>query len=128
MQPDEQAARQWRQWTGFVDPSKHGRDPDYRFTLANERTFLAWIRTSLALVAGGLAAIHLLPTNASSTFLSLSLLLIGAITAFSSYRRWALNEIAIREATQLPHSRLPRVLAFLVASVAIISTALFIFI
>ena len=30
-----------------------GDDPDYRFTLANERTFLAWIRTALALLAGG---------------------------------------------------------------------------
>lgn len=127
MEPHEQGAQQWRQWTGFVDPSKHGSDPDYRFTLANERTFLAWIRTALALVAGGLAAIHLLPESASSTFLALSLLVIAAITSFSSYRRWALNEIAIREATQLPHSRLPRVLAFLVASVAVVSTALFIF-
>ena len=32
-----------------------GRDPDYRFTLANERTFLAWMRTALALIAGGQA-------------------------------------------------------------------------
>ncbi len=29
-----------------------GKKPDYRFTLANERTFLAWIRTALALMAG----------------------------------------------------------------------------
>ena len=32
-----------------------GTEPDPRFTLANERTFLAWIRTSLALLAGGIA-------------------------------------------------------------------------
>ena len=37
------------------------REPDYRFTLANERTFLAWIRTSLALLAGGVAVIKLVP-------------------------------------------------------------------
>jgi hypothetical protein len=30
--------------------------PDPRLTFANERTFLAWNRTALALVAGGLAA------------------------------------------------------------------------
>jgi hypothetical protein len=28
-----------------------GAEPDPRFTLANERTFLAWIRTALALIA-----------------------------------------------------------------------------
>lgn len=30
---------------------REGRDPDYRFSLANERTFLAWIRTALALLS-----------------------------------------------------------------------------
>ena len=37
-----------------------GEDPDPRFTLANERTFLAWIRTAMALIGGGLAAGQLL--------------------------------------------------------------------
>ena len=32
---------------------EEGEEPDYRFTLANERTFLAWLRTALALIAGG---------------------------------------------------------------------------
>ena len=34
---------------------EEGEDPDPRFTLANERTFLAWIRSSLAFLAGGIA-------------------------------------------------------------------------
>src|SRR3954462_10286719 len=38
-------------WNDLVD---EGAAPDPRFTFANERTFLAWIRTSLALIAGGL--------------------------------------------------------------------------
>ena len=42
------------------NPTDVGKDPDYRFTLANERTFLAWIRTALALSAGGLAALTIL--------------------------------------------------------------------
>ena len=37
-----------------------GEEPDVRFTLANERTYLAWIRTSLALIGGGLAASQLI--------------------------------------------------------------------
>ncbi len=37
-----------------------GSEPDARFTFANERTFLAWSRTALALVVAGLAVIQLL--------------------------------------------------------------------
>src|SRR3546814_13520956 len=37
-------------------------EPDYRFTLANERTFLAWIRTALALIAGGIAVVQFVPS------------------------------------------------------------------
>lgn len=32
------------------DWSRQGEEPDYRLTLANERTFLAWIRTALAIL------------------------------------------------------------------------------
>ena len=40
---------------------ENGSEPDARFTFANERTFLAWSRTAIALVVAGLAAIQLLP-------------------------------------------------------------------
>jgi len=36
-------------------------EPDYRFTLANERTFLAWQRTALGLLAAAVAVVHLVP-------------------------------------------------------------------
>ena len=32
-----------------------GAEPDARYSLANERTFLAWIRTALAVLAAGVA-------------------------------------------------------------------------
>jgi len=34
-----------------------GEEPDPRFTLADERAFLAWMRTSLALLAAGRAIV-----------------------------------------------------------------------
>jgi uncharacterized membrane protein YidH (DUF202 family) len=43
------------------EPTDDEQEPDYRFTLANERTFLAWIRTALALIAGGIAVAQLVP-------------------------------------------------------------------
>jgi uncharacterized membrane protein YidH (DUF202 family) len=68
-----------------ADPRRVGRDPDYRFTLANERTFLAWIRTSLALAAGGLAAVTILDDFTGEEFLGLGLLTLSFLTAATGY-------------------------------------------
>lgn len=106
------------------DPRRHGSDPDYRFTLANERTFLAWIRTALALAAGGLGATALLEDFPGEEFLAIGLLALSFVTAGLSYRRWALSETAIRLDQPLPRSRLPMVLAVAVAVVAIASAVL----
>ncbi|MEI2422188.1 DUF202 domain-containing protein, partial [Arthrospira platensis SPKY2] len=73
------------------DPRSVGTDPDYRFSLANERTFLSWIRTSLALVAGGLGAIVLLENVRGSEILGIAVLILAFITAATAYRRWAIN-------------------------------------
>ena len=78
------------------DPRGVGAEPDYRFTLANERTFLAWIRTALALAAGGLAAVGLLDDVALGETLGILLLALSFATAASAYRRWALNERSMR--------------------------------
>jgi putative membrane protein len=88
-----------------------GRDPDYRFSLANERTFLAWIRTALALLAGGLGVEKFLPEFAGRTVLAVLLAAMGLILAGTSYHRWALNEIALRTGRPLPASRQPLLLA-----------------
>lgn len=106
------------------DPRLLGSDPDYRFTLANERTFLSWIRTALALAAGGLGAVTLLDDFPGQEILCLALLSLSVITAGLSYRRWALSESAMRMEQPLPRSRLPMALALGVASIAIGSTIL----
>lgn len=108
------------------DPRLVGQEPDYRFTLANERTFLAWVRTALALAAGGLGVISLLPDFSGSEVLGILLLGLSFVTASSSYRRWAQNERAMRLGEPLQFSRLPQMMAIGTALVAIISAALFI--
>ena len=99
-------------------------EPDIRFTLANERTFLAWIRTALALAAGGLGATALLDDFPGEEYLGLGLLGLAFLTAALSYRRWALAETAMRVGRPLPPSRLPLLLAVAVAVIAVASAVL----
>jgi putative membrane protein len=88
--------------------------PDYRFSLANERTFLAWLRTGLALVGGGLAVAQFLSPGAVRTVLAVTLLGLGGLVGVWSVAHWARVERAIRTGGDLPGSRLPTVLAVLV--------------
>jgi len=95
-----------------------------RFTYANERTFLAWNRTGLALVATGVAATQLLPKfqiEAGRRLIGLPLIALGAFVAVISYRRWYQNERAMRLGQPLPPSRMPLVLAIGIAIVAAIA-------
>jgi putative membrane protein len=108
------------------DPRSVGTDPDYRFTLANERTFLAWIRTALALAAGGLGAITILDDFTGDEVLGVGLLALSFLTAATAYRRWALNEQAMRLDQPLPGSRLPMLMATGVAVIAVVATVLFV--
>lgn len=103
-----------------------GEDPDYRFTLANERTFLAWIRTALALMAAGVAVVSLLPglgVAGARHIVGLLLIGLGGAIAAGSVRHWDRNERAMRMGVQLPGSMLPRVLA---AALAIVAVAAFV--
>ena len=87
---------------------QEGHDPDYRFSLANERTFLAWIRTSLAMTAAAVAVVQLIPAfriEGARTVLGALLAASGLGTAVLSYKRWAGNERAMRTDAQLPHTR-----------------------
>ncbi len=108
------------------DPRSVGSDPDYRFTLANERTFLSWIRTALALAAGGLGAVTILDDFTGEEVLGIGLLSLSFVTAATAYRRWALNERAMRLDEPLPPSRLPMLMAIGVAVVAIVAAVLFV--
>jgi putative membrane protein len=116
----------WRWLTGGNSLEGVGEQPDYRFTLANERTFLAWIRTALALVAGGVAVVQLVPefsVAGGRRVLGVALILLAIIVSGASYRRWQRNELALRLNQPLPPSRLPWLVAIgllVVAALALI--------
>lgn len=82
-----------------------GTEPDPRFTLANERTFLAWIRTSLAFLAGGIAV----EAFTGDVFdlvvrklLAVVLLLLGMLLSAGSAVRWLNVERSMRHGAPLP--------------------------
>lgn len=85
-----------------------GKTPDYRFTLANERTFLAWIRTALAFMAGAVG-IEQFTSQMSPPGLKIALVLlllsVGALMGFVAWRRWRKNEYAMRMEQDLPYTR-----------------------
>jgi len=102
-------------------------EPDARFTFANERTFLAWNRTALALIATGVAATQLLPkfdVAFGRRILGLPLIALGAVLALTSYRFWQRNEQALRRQEPLPRSPMPLVLAIGIGIVAVIAVVL----
>ncbi|WP_369052346.1 DUF202 domain-containing protein [Kineococcus terrestris] len=80
-----------------------GAEPDPRFSLANERTFLAWLRTALALLAAGVALEALALPLQPGLRLAASLLLVvlGLVTPVQAWRGWARDERALRRAEPL---------------------------
>lgn len=86
---------------------RQGTEPDYRFTLANERTFLAWIRTSLSLLAGAVLLRQFggtLLSQRATAILAVSLALIASLLSFTAYLHWKKNEIAMRHSRPLEPS------------------------
>lgn len=100
-------------------------EPDYRFTLANERTFLAWIRTALALIAGGIAVVQFVPSFGIPGVrhgLSVVLTAGGGLLAALAVRRWQRVQTAMRRDEDLPPTVVPVLLggAIFVVTVAVL--------
>ncbi|WP_425586356.1 YidH family protein [Streptomyces sannanensis] len=110
-----------RLWFAPRRIAEEGETPDYRFSLANERTFLAWIRTALALIAGGFAVDQFLPAlpRGIRTGLALALLAAGVLCALRAVNHWVRCERAMRRGEDLPVSRFPTLLSLAVGVVAL---------
>jgi inner membrane protein YidH len=122
-QATQQESPREASWPAWVYGT--GSEPDYRFSLANERTFLAWIRTALALVAGGVALDALdRGTGTVRAALPVALLVLGGGCAAVGWMRWAAAERAIRRRDPLPASALTTVLAAAVGLVAVAGAVL----
>lgn len=106
-----------KRWPGWV--YDEGSEPDARFSLANERTFLAWVRTALALLAGGVAleALRISFPGQARQVVSVLLILLALAAAVTGWVRWARSERAMRREQPLPGSLL---MGFLVGGFVVV--------
>src|SRR5512132_3881476 len=108
--------------------SGDGAEPDARYTFANERTFLAWSRTSLALVVGGLAIAQLLPPFPGVPWgrhaIGTPPIMPGWAVSVGSYFEWKASQRALRHGEPLPRDRLPHILAIAIAAIGLLAAAL----
>lgn len=105
-----------------------GEEPDYRFTLANERTFLAWTRTGLAIVAGAVVLDQFGAVSGPRWVVVTAGLLLCAAACFvlvAGYVRWRRAQRAMRLSEPLPPNRVPEILlGTVIAIVAAAATLL----
>ena len=110
-----------------VPGAPEARPPDARFSFANERTFLAWNRTALALVTAGLAVTQLLPpfdVPGGRRMIGIPLIVLGVVIALSSLWQWRANERAMTEGRPLPASKLPLLVAVVIGVTALVALGL----
>lgn len=110
--------------TGTGDSVPEEQQLDYRFTLANERTFLAWIRTALGLLAGGVAVHTLVQPFRHSGIrraLAVSCILLAVMIAVGAYRHWRDVEAAMRRGEGLTGTIMVPLLAVGIAIVSIMA-------
>jgi putative membrane protein len=105
------------------DRNAHEADPDYRFTLANERTFLAWIRTALGMLAGAVALVYVLPAeqvSGAQRSIAGVLTALSIATALLALRRWHTVQSHMRRGMDLPANRDPIYLSLAITGIAVV--------
>ncbi|MFZ1177316.1 MAG: DUF202 domain-containing protein [Mycobacterium sp.] len=107
--------------------STEEREPDYRFTFANERTFLAWQRTALGLLAAAVALVQLVPEltiPGARRVLGVGLAVLAILTSGMGLLRWQQADRAMRRGEPLPRHPSPTYLAVGLTIVGIIALGL----
>jgi putative membrane protein len=102
-------------------------EPDYRFTLANERTFLAWQRTALGLLAAGVAVVQLIPELSiagARHVLGIILALLAILTSGMGILRWRQVDSAMRRNLPLPRHPTPMYLGIGLVIVGLLTVGL----
>jgi putative membrane protein len=102
-------------------------EPDYRFTLANERTFLAWQRTALGLLAAAVAVVQLAPEMTipgTRHVLGVVLAVLATTTAGVGLLRWRQVDRAVRRGTPLPRQPTPAYLGAGLIGIGLLTLAL----
>jgi putative membrane protein len=102
-------------------------EPDYRFTLANERTFLAWQRTALGLLAAAVAVVHLVPeltTPGTRHVLGILVAVLATTTAGVGMLRWRQVDHAMRRGTPLPRQPSPAYLGVGLIAIGLLTLTL----
>ena len=101
--------------------------PDVRFLLANERTLLAWLRTSIALQAGGLAVLQFATTLRARGVIGVGLLFIGAASGVFGYISYRAADRAIR-ADRLPNAGIgPRFVTAVVVALGFVLASAYLY-
>ena len=108
-----------------AEPAAGEHDVDPRWTLANERTYLAWNRTCLAFVAGAIVILQAPTIDVTvRRVVAVLLALVAMVFSALSYRQWVANDRGMREHGSLPPTPLPVVLATVVSTLGLVVVAL----
>lgn len=102
-------------------------EPDYRMSLAAERTYLAYVRTSLAMLAAGVAVVGVLPDAghlALRRVMGVVLVVIGLLVAVTARYHWRQIDSAMRTGAPLPRNPVSVLLAVGVTVAAGLALAL----
>jgi putative membrane protein len=95
-----------------------GYEPDYRFSLANERTLLSWIQTAFGLLALGLplaGGVHGVRLPRWHHEIGMGAITLSMLIVPAAYRNWRRSQLAMRLGVRLPRDPLPMILAVGVA-------------